>query len=249
MTAQVLAEVMAGAYEGEKILLATLDIAGEEYHAGGGKGIDELRAAILSGILTGTAIKAACAVHEKYHNLHMLTGSDTYDARRDFQPEHVAALLDAASEEFTVFIIDVGANIQAPLALGALSHSNYNILVTTQQEHALGRYLRGKNKLLGPLNIVFSYLLVNKYVSVSALDGLGRLKDRYGIMDGAVLPYSDFGWQAEKERESLLCYGDKAFGRAAGAVLANMAALCGLAPPAVKRGIFAGRAARRAIDG
>jgi hypothetical protein len=237
MAAQSLAEAMAGAYRDQKILLATLDIAGEEYwQVRGERGLESLRAAMGNGVLTGAALKGAAFPHAGHPNLFMLRGPATHAARRDFFPEHMEALLRAASEEFGVFIIDAGANLQTGLAIGVLSKSDLNVLVTTQQEHAFVRYSQRKRDLLDPLGITLSYLVLNKYAGISPLGSLNSIKERYGVEKGAAIPWSDFGWQAEKEAESLLSFGDRDFERGAGAFLADIAAFCGFPPPGRRRG-------------
>jgi hypothetical protein len=241
MISQSLAEAMAKGHAGKKILMATLDIAGEEYFAAkGGKGLESLRAAIVSNVLTGADLKDAAAPHAELRNLLMLRGPATYAARRDFFPEHAETLIRAAAEEFDAFIIDIGANLQTGLAIGALSKSDRNILVTTQQEHAFACYEHRRRDLLIPLGIRLSYLALNKHMALAPLGGLGKAKERYGIGEGAAVPWSDYGWQAEKERESLLHFGDKAFERGIAALLTDAAAFCGFEPPPRKKGLLPG---------
>jgi MinD-like ATPase involved in chromosome partitioning or flagellar assembly len=214
MIAQCLAETAAKKHEGKRFLTISADIAGCEFYAAeSGKSLSGLMASVISGTLKGSEIKDNCVRRRDLENLFMLRGTDSYTTRGTFYPGHANMFLNAASDEFDCTVVDIGTNIQTGFAIGFLKHSNFNILVTTQQAHSLSRYNLRKQDIIRTLGVRFGLLALNKYTGLRNLDGISLLEEKYGAEESAAIPYSEFCWQAEKESASLLSFNDKGFAK------------------------------------
>lgn len=211
MTAQASAEAFAEKYPNKRILLLHLDgNSGMEYHQKKFDAcLDDLKAALLSRVLTSAEVAAAC---QKKDNLYQLIGISNYSTRKELSPKHVKQLLELL--DFDICIIDAGSNFEMGLTIGALLYSDDNYLVTTQQQVPIDRYSNVNEQILKRLGVKFKLLIVNKYVHSIKLDHTGRLEEKYAVAQSAEVPMLDFGWQAEREGESLRAYRSEAYHRA-----------------------------------
>lgn len=173
---------------------------------GGGIGIDEIRMKLFNHILTRKELNEA---YMDYKNLAVLRGPGNLLSNRHYHPEHAERLLTLASSDFDALIVDAGANIEYGLAVGALTSSQQNYLITTQQESSKSRFERIEQQVFKPLKLSSDqfFMVVNKYVKQPILTSGKDLANYHKMALAGTVPYLDLqGWQAEYEQKSLLHY-------------------------------------------
>lgn len=225
MTAQAAAESFSIRYPEEKILLLHLDgNTGFEYSSEGqfGSSIDDMKAALISGVLKGPELEATC---KNNANLYELKGVRDYSKRKEYYPEHVKQILTIAN--FDICIIDAGANFEMGLTIGSLLYSNHNYLITTQQPTSLSRFRDIYNQILSKLEISFDLLIINKYISSLKLDNDDAIEEKYNIHSSISIPMLDFSLQAEIEKESLLNFKSEPYRKSLDALVDAMALSAG----------------------
>lgn len=211
MISQSMAEAVSDKFPDKKILLINLSgYPGNNYSCMTFQfSLDDIRIHLQSNVLTEEELINVCA---KKDNLYILKGTKLLKERRRFSPEHIERLLLIAKEAFDLVIINGGCQADSGISLGAVLHSDIKILVSTQQH---GTYLSYQlmEDIFYELSVKFDLLLINKYLySVSRfISSESDMKTYYGISDMAILPMSEFGWQAEKEAITLTNFGEKDF--------------------------------------
>ncbi|WP_010277394.1 P-loop NTPase family protein [Paenibacillus senegalensis] len=169
-------------------------------------GLDEIRMKLFNHILTKKELNET---YLTYKNLSVLQGPRNLLANRHYHPEHAERLLNLASTDFDVLLVDAGANIEYGLAVGALTSSQQNFLITTQQEAVKARYERMEQQVFKPLklNSQHFFMIVSKYVRESNLPSAKDLANYHKMVLAGTVPYLDLqGWQAEFEQKTLLHY-------------------------------------------
>ena len=102
-------------------------------------------------------------------------------------------------------IIDGGCDYHLGLTVSALNASDHRVFVTTQQAKSLARYGFWQNQILMPLELDGT-LVVNKYVKDPALFLKADILRMCQAQDAVLIPYVEYGWQAEMEGNTLLSY-------------------------------------------
>lgn len=169
-------------------------------------GLDEIRMKLFNHILTKKELNET---YLNYKNLSVLQGSRNLLANRHYHPEHAERLLNLASSDFDVLLVDAGANIEYGLAVGALTSSQQNFLITTQQEAVKTRFERMEQQVFKPLKLNSNqfFMIVSKYVREPNLPTGKDLANYHKMVLAGTVPYMDLqGWQAEFEQKTLLHY-------------------------------------------
>jgi MinD-like ATPase involved in chromosome partitioning or flagellar assembly len=212
MLAQCLSKSLADTYKDKKILLLHCDgHPGMNYFFTSNAirfGIDNLKAKLISDLLTLQELLDCCV---SSGNLYILPGVYNFGDRKYYQPENVEALIKIALTHFDLVLIDAGSNLDLGLTVGALLYADVKILVTTQKNSAKVNYQAMNNQILSKINInKFDCLLVNEFIKSGGLLSEKQIKLEYGIEDVYLIPWSDFGWQADNE-ETILTELDEVF--------------------------------------
>ena len=228
MVCQCLAEALATDYPEESIGIYHLDgNPGVSYSATvkyAPSGMDDLKAAILSKVLTKEELLSACSITNG--NLYELKGMCDYSRRKHFTPEAAAYLLSI--EAFDLAIVDCGSNFEMPLALGALQLGRNNILVTTQQQTAVEKYMAVKKQIFEPLGVHFATGIVNKYIRELQLADAQRVCQNYEFDQVFTLPFSEYGWQCERDAASLFRFENSLYQKEVHRLVERVAEICGL---------------------
>lgn len=228
MTCQAVAEELADSYPARKILLLHLDGSpGTEYsNLRYSRCLDDIKAALSSDVLTLSELQEACG---KGRNLFALEGTLSLTERKKYLEEHVRKLLDLARSGFDLVFVDAGSSINMGLSIGALMHSDYRLLVTTQQRGSLNRYQETNLQVLSKLDVCFQCMIVNKFVysMKTFLPGERELREVYRIDQYYEVPQLEYGWQAEAEKTSLLTYKDRWYKRGVQSIAGHIGTLAG----------------------
>lgn len=210
ITAQAIAETLAAGVYGNIFLCflngsPSIDYYNTDKHV---YGLDSLKVKIMNEVLTGNELVDTCT---NIGNLYILSGVDNIFDIRHYNPKHVEYLINLASKNFSAVIIDAGSRIDYLLSVGALNCTNLRYLVTTQQDNSRKNYLRISEQVFPKLDIdpKSFYLLVNKYINSSDLYTASQIAELYKSTLAGTLPYVDYGWQAERDKKTLLHYDNK----------------------------------------
>lgn len=177
--------------------------------------LDNIKVKIHNSILTASELKDSCICR---NNLYILPGNETIMDTRHYTPEHIEYLIQLASQEFSMVIIDAGCYWDMyGMTAGALNSTNFRFLVTTQQKTAWRQFSRTNNQILRLMQIESKdfMMIVNKYIYSNGLPKASNMADLYDMILAAHIPYMEIeGIQAEEEEKSLLSYNDKDYSQA-----------------------------------
>lgn len=202
MTAQALAEDL-GAKGDQVLLVMASGKAGDDYFANKeGKSIDDVKANLINGHMDSYELRQAL-IREK--NIWILPGvkdsiSAAYYNERSMRP------LATASEDMDHVIFDCGNELRLGLVISAVDLCAERYFVLTQQEKTLRRFGDMKERILDPLDFN-GKIIVNKHqnnVSLLTPNEIGR---QFSMEVAASIPYVEYGWQAEIERQTLMGTG------------------------------------------
>ncbi len=210
MLTQCTANYMAQKNPDKNVLFLSLSgYSGTDYaNAEFNYSLDDLQIKLKSNVLTIEELKSMCSVRK---NLYMLQGSSGIKQRKEYMPEDITKLIEMAAKQFDYIVADAGSSIDLGIGLGALNCKGMNILVTTQSQRAFTRYMHKRN-IFNNLEIFFSKMIVNKFVSKHFLPSVKLIEGSYKMDNCYVIDYSDYGMQAENEGSSL-DYLDKSYKR------------------------------------
>ncbi|MEG0156205.1 MAG: hypothetical protein RR626_03545 [Anaerovoracaceae bacterium] len=108
--------------------------------------------------------------------------------------------------DYDYLVIDGGGNVQMPLCVASLCVTDMELyVVVTQQEKMIKRYREFKENVMIPLELQ-GKVIVNRYLSSPAFPGLKQLEGRLQEKNLFPVGYSEYGWQAELDKESLMKY-------------------------------------------
>lgn len=192
----------------EIVVLCMDGNTGQDYIEKNSNGIDRIRAALVSEVLTVEEIKENCLNED---NLYFLKGADSLAERKSYDPEMVKKLFSIIKNSFEYILADAGASAYLGLTIGSLLYSDFNVLITTQQKTAFENFIKKDNQILGPLTINFEYVIVNKFAYGRFLPAEAELIKKYSAAYEKTffIPMSEYGWQAEKDTNTLLSYKEK----------------------------------------
>lgn len=133
--------------------------------------------------------------------------------RRFIHPEDIEYIFEILSEKYDLIIVDIYTmNILDGITIGALNMSTYLYLVTTQQKNSFSNYEVLREQMLKYLDLDIR-IIVNKYMDITKLDTLDDINKKYNMVTALVLPFVDFGWQAENESKVIYSFTDKKFNK------------------------------------
>lgn len=208
--AQSVAEKLAENANVDILYMSLSGVPGVEYFDSSfPMGLDDLKAKIASKVLTQHELKESCT--RVAPNLAVLKGAISIPLRRHYLVEHIARLIDIAAKAFDVIVIDAGSGVDYGLIIGALNSTQNRFLVVTQQAATLKAYDAMNEQVLSKLLIGNWSCIVNKYVVDASLLLPEQVAQTYKAPLVATLPFSDFGWQAEKESKCLLHYDSQGY--------------------------------------
>lgn len=174
--------------------------------------LDTVKVKIINKVLQPKELIDTCYRKE---NLYILPTSRSISDMRHYHPEHIENLILLASNEFDVVLIDAGCNPNSGMCIGALNSTNNKYLVTTQQDNAR-KYFESMNDQVFAVHEIFPkdfLLIINKYINSPELYTPSQLADLYKTTLAGVLPYLEYGWQAERDKCSLLVYSHPEYNR------------------------------------
>lgn len=199
MTAQAVAEVLAA--EGARVLFVLASgKTGNDYISNrDNRSIDDIKANLINGHIDGYELGQ---VLTKEKELWVLPGiRDVISA--SYYTERVTEPLCRAAEDFDFVIFDCGDDLKQGLTISGVNICDERYVVLTQQEKTLRRFAYMKEYILDPLNLK-GKLLINKHkANVSLLTG-GEIGRMFSMEVCGKIPYIEYGWQAEIERNTLL---------------------------------------------
>lgn len=212
ITAQAVAETLAAGVYGNIFLCFLNGSPSRDYYNTDNfvSGLDSLKVKIMNEVLTGNELIDTCV---NIGNLYILPGVDNIFDVRHYHPKHVEYLINLASKNFSAVIIDAGSRIDYLLSVGALNCTSLRYLVTTQQDSAWRNYQRISEQVFPKVDIdPKSFLLiVNKYINSSELYTASQIAEMYKSTLAGTLPYVDYGWQAERDKKTLLNYDNREY--------------------------------------
>ncbi|MDD3350183.1 MAG: hypothetical protein PHC40_04920, partial [Eubacteriales bacterium] len=244
MLCQSLAETMASHFPKRRIMLLHFGgNCGIDYtESGDALSLDDLKSALLSNVLQSSEILSACA--KKQDNLYQLPGISVLSSRREYEPEHIHRFLSLCQAD--LILIDAGANYELGLTIGALRYADSRYLIATQQAVVFDRYAGAAKQILVPLGVQFAGLILNQHIANPMLDGADLWQKRYGLPVVSTVEFSDYGWQAEKEKESLLHFRDTRYTKSMEKLMEHIAEAAGWeVERASKFSLFGGKHEKR----
>lgn len=201
MLAQSTANSVAQKNPDKKVLMLSFSgYSGVEYtNTEFNYSLDDLQVKLKSDVLTIEEMESMCS---KRKNLYMLQGSTSMKQRKEYMPEEIMHLIKIAEKQFDYIVADAGSSVDLGIGLGALRCGGRNVLVVTQSQRAFTRHMQKKN-ILNTLEVSFSNMVVNKFVSKHFLPTEKIIKSSYKMDNCDIIEYSDYGMQAENEGNSL----------------------------------------------
>ena len=146
------------------------------------------------------------SIFEKYRifdNCYFMAGPLLEWQERRYYPKDSLEILERAKNHFHLIVCDTGSDISSGLAIGALTMSDYNILVLTQEEETLLRW-ESLRDIYKKLNVDFTVTIINKYKFDHP-----ALKDYIGnrlSLKGEIItvPYLKAGYKAALQKQTFL---------------------------------------------
>ncbi len=203
MAAQSLAELLQ--QRGQRVLyiMGSGKFGDEFLNLEGRHSIDDLKAAVRSGRVSG---------EELFQNLEEIKGLWVLPAVRNpltarYFPENTyEVLLAGVFDEFDYVVIDSGCDAELGLFISAVNTADYRFFVTTQQSKSLRRLVLLMKNVMQPLQKEGS-LIICKYMKDPGLLLKRDVLTLCEMEEAFTVPYVEYGWQAEMESKSLLRYG------------------------------------------
>jgi MinD-like ATPase involved in chromosome partitioning or flagellar assembly len=215
ITTQAIAETIAANTNGKVALLylngqPSVDYLKDSKDTYGG--LDSIKVKIINKVLSSNELQESFI---KIDNLYVLPGANNLLDIRYFGNEHIENLIQLSASMFSVVIIDAGCKVFNGMTIGSINSTNHRYLVATQQDTVLSNYERTCNQVFSELDIATQdfFLIVNKYVEFAELNTPSQLATIYKTSLLGTLPMLDYGWQAERERSTLLKYESAAYNR------------------------------------
>lgn len=201
MAAQSAAEVLAEKEPGKVLLVSASGKYGDDYILNReNRSMDDIRANLMSGSLQPSELYP-CLVREK--NIRVLPAlSDVLSA--SYYPETCMQTLLQGAEGFRYIVIDCGSRFDYGMYISGAKAAGRRYYVVTQQEKCLRRFQYAVREVLQPLQLS-GELILNKYQLSAALLSCGEIEALTGMKAAVRIPYVSYGWQAELEKETLMC--------------------------------------------
>lgn len=207
MLAQSYAEILAK--KGSSVLLLTLsENGGDDYFEASTASIDDLRSRLACNLLTPDILKEQAV---KAAGIYKINGHTNPQNPYGYTVEMGQNLIKSAVSAFDNVIIDCGTGLHSPLGIAALKYDGDNVFVMSQQESCM-RSWDNLNKQMTGLSIVPQIVVVNKFIKGDHYN-INYVAQRTGIPQSFIktVVESEFGIQAEYERNTILYFGEKQF--------------------------------------
>lgn len=207
MLAQSCAEIQART--NENVLLLTFSTnPGDDFFKTETHSIEALRSRLSCGLITKDNIRSYT---QKGNGIYKLNGLINPRSMYGFTPKMAADLINIATRAFDKVIIDCGTGLDNPLALTALKYSRDIIYIFSQQESSVRRFELLEERI-SELGLVPKKAVINKFLKGDKYSP-SYISQRTGIPQSMFksVSESEFGIQAEADRNTLLYYGDKQF--------------------------------------
>lgn len=242
MLTQCIARLLSEIYKDKKVIVLHCDgHYGMEYVSSfkdNLKGIDDLKAKLVSGLLEIAELKDCCL---NIGNLSILPGVSNFVDRKYYQPDLVSVLTRSALEHYDFVLIDAGSNLDIGLSVGALISADIAFLVTNQKSSVKTRYDKIESQVLSKLPGFkqFNALVINEHLKIAGLPQEKQLRQDYRIEKSFILPWSDFGWQADVDETGLEML-DEAYKNRLRTIVEHLAELTGSEMPELnsKKSLF-----------
>lgn len=202
MIAQSLAELLSKRDEKVLLILGSGKYGDQTWNVGTTKSLDDLKAGIRSGNVEREELLQAL---EKRKDLWILPGVRNPLMAKYYPENTYQVLLQGIVDDFDYVIIDGGSDCHLGLTISALNDSDTRIYITTQQAKVISRFVFLQKQVLVPLQFQGT-LVVNKYVKDPALYLKADILRMCETKGAILIPYVEYGWQAEMEGASLLSY-------------------------------------------
>lgn len=209
MIAQAYAETLAAA-NNEVLLLSVCEGPGDDFFDDNAPGIEELRSRLACRLNTKEYIKDYAY---KGNGIYKINGFKNPLNILSFTEDMATHLLSTASDAFDYVVVDGGTGLINPIAITALNSNRNNTYVLSQQESSIRNYelMWESIRKLAPQP---SSVIINKYVKGDQYT-INYIAQRTKMPQNIfkTVYESDFGNQAEAERQSLLAFGEKQFSK------------------------------------
>ena len=166
--------------------------------------IDELKLKMINKVLSINEILAEC---NQVNNLYVLQGIKNFLYSMEYELSDIEYFIDILSNNFDIVILDVGTDINYAVTLGSLLYTKNRYLVATSSPKVIENY-ENIESILFKLGIPqFALILNDLQQEFGRADNIASKFSNTLYFDS--LPHSDYGWQAEIEKELLYKYPNK----------------------------------------
>lgn len=208
MIAQAYAETLVAKGARDVLLLSISEGRGDDFYDENAPGVNELRNRLSCNLITKEYMQTFA---HKGAKIYKINGFKNMIKTMMFTKEMGESLLRNASDAFDFVVVDGGTGINNPLLISALNINRNNTYVFSQQESSLrnwGHVL----ELIKKMAPQPSSAIINKYVKGDRYT-VNYIAQRTGLPQNIfkTVSESDFGNQAEADRQTLLAFGEKQF--------------------------------------
>lgn len=200
MVAQSFAELLAERTRKVLLILGSGKYGDPYIRTGQAHSIDDLKASIRSGKVEREELMQSL---ERKKNLWILPGVRNPLMAKYFPENTYKLLIDAVRDDFDYIIVDGGCEFYLGITISALNDCEERFFLTTQQTKSIYRFEFYQKEILEPLNLG-GKLIINKYLKDPALFLKGDILKFCHQSKAFIIPYVEYGWQAEMEGTSLM---------------------------------------------
>ena len=207
MLAQSFAELISKG--NDSVLLLTLSTnLGDDFYTDQTNNMEDLRKKLSCGLITKENIRQYAVKGNKYHKLNGLSNEK---AAYEFTKDMIDELINTAESAFDNVIIDSGTGLSNPLPISALTYGRDNITIFSQQESSIRRYEYIAEQM-SRIGSIIKTAVINRFIKGDKLS-IGYFAQRTNLPQNIfkTVTESEFGIQAEADRQTLLYYGDSKF--------------------------------------
>lgn len=197
MIAQAVAEVLSD-NDNKVLFLSASGHSGTEYIGKESIGLDDIKNSLVNDILKLSDLRELITAEK----VDFIKGTENPLYYRHYMPQHVKTITELLTDDYDYIIIDGGSDPQQGLHIGAITVSEDVYLVTTQHVKSLERYKHKEQDVYGEMHLS-PKIVLNKFLKSAAYFDKANIEKLYGESVVAVVPYSEYGMQAEINKASL----------------------------------------------
>ena len=198
MIAQATAEALADS--GLSVLfLSVSGHSGAEYISKECIGLDEIKNSLVNDILKLSDLRELIVKAGKFD---FIKGTENPLYYRHYMPQHVKTITELLSDDYDYIILDGGSDPQQGMHIGAIAASEDVYLVTTQNVKSLERYKEKEQDVYNEMRLS-PKIVLNKFLKSAAYFDKANVERLYDASVVAIVPYSEYGMQAEINKASL----------------------------------------------